>query len=98
VTLWLGGRVAVSPVQGSARVHRMTAAWSVPPDGPLGYLAGRRPVLSLAFQDFRMLFGNTSSGRRVRGAAGGRPGRGVTGGWRVRGCGGGGGVGGSGGR
>jgi hypothetical protein len=74
VTQWLGGQwlggqwLVVSPVRGSARVHRMAAAWSVPADGPLGYLGGRRPVLSLAFRDFRMLFGNTGdrSARRRR--------------------------------
>ena len=66
----LGGKPKVSPVRGSARLHRARIGWAVVRDGPLSWLAGGRPLVSLSFRDFRMLFGG--GGRSERGS--GRPG------------------------
>jgi hypothetical protein len=51
-----GSRV-LSPVTGSARVVPCRASWRFAPDGPLGYLHGHRPVLSVRLRDARLLFG-----------------------------------------
>src|SRR5439155_1733899 len=41
--------------------------WAVEPGGPLAFLAGRRPLLSLVADDFRMRFGRGErSGRDTR--------------------------------
>jgi hypothetical protein len=72
----LDGAVAVSPVRGSARLHRARIGWTGLSDGPLSWLARQRPVLSLSFRDFRMLFGRTRSGRMPAGGAGAAGGRG----------------------
>jgi hypothetical protein len=55
----LGDRTKTSPVRARAAVRLARAAWQVVPDGPLAYLAGRRPLLTLALRDFRMVFGPT---------------------------------------
>ena len=57
VTQARDGRPLTSPVRGTARVSLARARWSPEPSGPLGYLAGRRPLLTLALTDFRMVFG-----------------------------------------
>ncbi|OZM72331.1 acetoacetate decarboxylase [Amycolatopsis antarctica] len=46
-----------SPVTATGRPATARAAWRFNPDGPLGYLAGHRPVLSLALSGFDMRFG-----------------------------------------
>lgn len=53
------GTLVVSPVRGRARLGLVRGAWSFEPDGELGFLAGRRPVLSLSLRQFRLLFGST---------------------------------------
>jgi len=53
----LGGQPKTSPVRARAAVRLAKATWQVVPDGPLAYLAGRRPLLTLALRDFRMGFG-----------------------------------------
>jgi acetoacetate decarboxylase len=53
----LGGRAKVSPVRGSARLHRARIGWDVVKDGPLSWLARARPLVSLSFHDFRLRFG-----------------------------------------
>jgi hypothetical protein len=57
VAQWLRGRVEVTPVRGRAGIRLATATWRVAPDGPLAYLSGRRPWLTVALRDFRMVFG-----------------------------------------
>ena len=56
-----GGFPRVSPVQirGRLGVHRAT--WTPDPRGPLGFLAGRRPFLTLGLADFEMRFGRDRS-------------------------------------
>lgn len=54
----LAGRAKISPVRSRAAIRLAKATWQVVPDGPLAYLAGRRPLLTLALQDFDMVFGS----------------------------------------
>ncbi|EHK83094.1 Acetoacetate decarboxylase (ADC) [Saccharomonospora azurea SZMC 14600] len=51
------GRPRVSPVRARLRPRLASATWTVNPDGPLGYLAGRRPLLNVQLTDARLLFG-----------------------------------------
>ncbi|MDQ7906258.1 acetoacetate decarboxylase family protein [Phytohabitans sp. ZYX-F-186] len=53
----LGERTRTTPVRARAAARLARAGWRVEPDGPLAYLAGRRPWLTLALRDFRMVFG-----------------------------------------
>jgi hypothetical protein len=52
-----GGGLRRSPVRGRAAAGAAVARWQVEPEGPLGYLAGRKPVWSVALHDFRLRFG-----------------------------------------
>ena len=47
-----------SPVRGTARVGVARARWEIDADGPLGFLAGRRPLVTLALRDFAITFGS----------------------------------------
>lgn len=51
------GSLVVSPVSGRIRHGLARGRWSFAADGPLGFLLGRRPVLTLAARPFRLLFG-----------------------------------------
>jgi hypothetical protein len=51
------GSTVVTPFGGSARALPCKASWRFDPDGPLAFLAGRRPVLSLRLTDARISFG-----------------------------------------
>ncbi|SFQ49476.1 Acetoacetate decarboxylase (ADC) [Amycolatopsis arida] len=53
----MDGEPRSSRVRARARPHWAAASWSVNPAGPLGYLAGRAPLLSARLRDFRMRFG-----------------------------------------
>jgi hypothetical protein len=53
----LDDQVKTTPVRGRTAVGPASATWQVPPTGPLTYLAGRRPWLSMAMHDFRLTFG-----------------------------------------
>jgi hypothetical protein len=53
----LGDRTKTTPVRASAGLRLAKAAWRVAPDGPLAYLAGRRPLFTVALRDFRLTFG-----------------------------------------
>ncbi|MEV6300119.1 acetoacetate decarboxylase family protein [Actinoplanes sp. NPDC051861] len=59
----LGDHVRRTPVRGRAGLRTANAAWRPEPGGPLGYLAGRRPVLSLAVTDFWLVFGRSATDR-----------------------------------
>ena len=59
----LAGQVRRTPVRGRAGLRTAVAAWRPEPDGPLGYLAGHRPVLSLAITDFWLVFGRSAEDR-----------------------------------
>lgn len=54
------GALLVSPVRGSVRPGLASAEWTFEPDGPLGFLAGRRPLLSLVGRPFHLAFGRRS--------------------------------------
>jgi acetoacetate decarboxylase len=47
----------VTPLSGSARGLPCLGTWHFDPDGPLAFLHGRRPVLSLRLRDVRLRFG-----------------------------------------
>jgi hypothetical protein len=51
------GAILRTPVRGTARIRLGWAYWRVAPDGPLGYLHGRRPAFSVTLADFRLTFG-----------------------------------------
>ncbi len=51
------GSPVLSRVTGSARVVPCHARWRFAPEGPLDFLAGHRPVLSVRLRDARLLFG-----------------------------------------
>ncbi|WIM94060.1 acetoacetate decarboxylase family protein [Actinoplanes oblitus] len=59
----LGEQVRRTPVRGRAGLRTSNAAWRPDPDGPLAYLAGRRPVLNLAVTDFWLVFGRSAKDR-----------------------------------
>ncbi|GAB3501585.1 acetoacetate decarboxylase family protein [Amycolatopsis cihanbeyliensis] len=51
------GAVLRSPVRARGRPRLASASWNLNPDGPLGYLAGRRPLFSAQLEDFDLHFG-----------------------------------------
>lgn len=51
------GTLLVSPVAGRIRMGLATARWTLAADGPLAFLNGRRPVLTIACRPFHLLFG-----------------------------------------
>jgi hypothetical protein len=58
VAQWLGGKAKVTPVRASAQLGLAKAAFDADGDGPLAFLAGRRPLVSFSLRDFTMVFGN----------------------------------------
>ncbi|BCB90485.1 acetoacetate decarboxylase family protein [Phytohabitans suffuscus] len=60
----LGDRTRTTPVRARTCVHLAKAAWRVGPDGPLAHLAGRRPLLTVALRDFRLVFGRAAGSGR----------------------------------
>lgn len=57
------GELVVSQVKGRGRLGLARGVWSFEPDGPLGFLAGRRPLLSLALHPFHLIFGRQPTTR-----------------------------------
>ncbi|MFC4002244.1 acetoacetate decarboxylase family protein [Prauserella oleivorans] len=53
----VGGRRKVSAVESAGKPCLAAASWNINPAGPLGYLAGRRPILSAHLSDVRIRFG-----------------------------------------
>jgi hypothetical protein len=51
------GTLLVSPVSGRIRAGLATARWSFATVGPLAFLAGRRPLVTLVARPFHLLFG-----------------------------------------
>lgn len=54
-----GGNLLVTPVSGKVRAGLASARWSFAADGPIGFLAGRKPLLTLAIRPFRLIFGRS---------------------------------------
>lgn len=52
-----GGRGILSHNRVIGRVRTMRTRWAFAADGPLGYLAGRRPFASFALRDASIVFG-----------------------------------------
>jgi hypothetical protein len=59
----LRGVLWESPVTSRAGLGLLHADWTFDPAGPLGFLAGRRPLASATLHDFAMLFGMTPHDR-----------------------------------
>jgi hypothetical protein len=57
IVQWLGGAAKISPVRSRAGVAVASVTFDADPSGPLGFLAGRRPIASFSMRDFRMSFG-----------------------------------------
>jgi len=53
----LDGRRILSRNRVIGRMHALRATWTFDPDGPLGYLAGRKPFFSAAIRDASIIFG-----------------------------------------
>lgn len=53
----LDGRDVRTRMRLSGRYRLVRAAWMFPVDGPLGYLTGRTPLVSVATRDLRLTFG-----------------------------------------
>jgi hypothetical protein len=51
------GTLLVSPVRGRIRFGGTSGRWSFAADGPIGFLAGRKPLLTLAAKPFHLVFG-----------------------------------------
>jgi acetoacetate decarboxylase len=51
------GHEVVTAMTGSSRTLPALASWEFDPDGPLGFLHGRRPVASFRLTDLRLRFG-----------------------------------------
>ena len=58
----LAGAAKVTPVTGRARLVASRAGFSAAAGGPLGLLAGRRPLVSFSLLDFQMTFGRRQPG------------------------------------
>jgi hypothetical protein len=52
------GEAVVSPVTGRVRLGRTRGRWSFASEGGLGFLDGKRPLLTLAARPFHLLFGS----------------------------------------
>jgi hypothetical protein len=57
----LDGAIVRTPVRGQAGLRFGGSMWRVEAGGPLGYLAGRRPLLTVTLADFRLRFGATAT-------------------------------------
>jgi hypothetical protein len=57
VVQMLDGRLKRSPVRATARPRPAAADWKINEAGPLGFLAGQRPILSASLRDFKLVFG-----------------------------------------
>ena len=51
------GAEVVTPIRGSARTLPALGSWDFAAPGPLGFLHGRRPVVSFRMSDVRLTFG-----------------------------------------
>ena len=53
----LDGRDVRAHAAMSGRIRLVRTGWMIPVDGPLGYLTGRMPLVSVALDDMRLTFG-----------------------------------------
>lgn len=58
------GTLEVTPVRGRIRLGLAQTRWSFDDAGPLSFLNGRRPLISLAARPFRLTFGSHRSAAR----------------------------------
>jgi hypothetical protein len=57
IVQWLDGSAKISPVRSRAGISLSSGTLAADPAGALGFLAGRRALLSFSLRDFRMSFG-----------------------------------------
>ncbi|MFI5844056.1 acetoacetate decarboxylase family protein [Catenuloplanes sp. NPDC051500] len=55
---FLHGQPKTTGVRGTTAIHLGRAKWDPAPDGPLSYLSGHRPLLTLTLADFDITFGS----------------------------------------
>ena len=53
----LDGRRVLSRNRVIGRLSALRGSWTFDPDGPLGYLSGRKPLLGVAIRDASIIFG-----------------------------------------
>jgi hypothetical protein len=53
----LDGSLKHSPVRAKAQPRLASASWNINPGGPLGYLDGRTPIVSMSLDGFTLRFG-----------------------------------------
>ncbi len=53
----LAGRLALTPVRSRSALQLSRSTWEFAPGGPLGWLRGARPLLSVSLRDFDLRFG-----------------------------------------
>lgn len=53
----LGGNTTFADVQALGRLHRASATWEIPADGPLGFVARGRQLASMTLRDMTIRFG-----------------------------------------
>jgi hypothetical protein len=53
-----GGQPKTTRVRATARIHVGRSQWQIAADGPLAYLRGLRPRVTVTLADFRMTFGS----------------------------------------
>lgn len=58
------GAAVVSPVRSRARLVLTRGRWIAEPFGPLGFVSGRRALLTVTLRDFRMIFGSTRANQQ----------------------------------
>lgn len=58
VSQQMGGTRKDAPVRCRARLETAASRWDIDADGPLAWLGGRRPILSVRLRDFRLRFGD----------------------------------------
>jgi len=56
------GQPQTTRVRATARIQIGRSSWRFAPDGPLAYLRGLRPRLTVTLADFRMTFGSAPAG------------------------------------
>lgn len=65
--------LVVSPVTGRARPGLARGRWAFSDRGPLAFLAGRKPLMTLAIVPFQLLFGHRHMEPRAAGTSGANP-------------------------
>ena len=63
------GQPQTTRVRATARIHVGRSQWQIAADGPLAYLRGLRPGVTVTLADFRMTFGSASDRSALAGSS-----------------------------